>query len=357
MRNKCVLVLSAVLAVAASVEAAKKQASNVYASPKAARKAGPEFDVQGEYEGTVGGKDKIGVQVIALGQGAFQAMFLPGGLPGAGWDGKNKILCNGKLDGGKVVFKPAAGPRKYMGGPPDQFSATKKFPPRGQKDYTATISADTLTGKTDTGAAIEAKKVMRKSPTLCAKPPAGATVLLAFEPGKAPSLDAWTNQKWLPKPCGCVHVHGGGSRTKETFGGAWKLHVEFRTPFRPTARSQGRGNSGVYPPGGREIQVLDSFGLEGLPNECGGVYKSHACRVNMCLPPLSWQTYDITYTPPQPGKDGGKGEQATYHVVHNGVTIHEKVALGGGRKGPINLQDHGNPVSYRNIWIVKTNTK
>lgn len=333
--------------------AAPKKASGVYASIEEARKAGPDFDIQGEYEGTVAGdaKRKIGVQVIALGGGAFQAVFLPGGLPGAGWDGKDKILCQGELEGEKVALAPAEGNRKYMAGPADQFSATKQFPPAGQKAYTATIAGGRLTGKADTGEAIAAEKVSRKSPTLAAKPPKGATVLLPYEPGKPPSLEEWTNQKWQAKPCGCVQVAGGSGRTNKQFSGSWVLHVEFKTPFRPTARSQGRGNSGVYAPGGKEIQVLDSFGLEGLANECGGIYKSISPRVNMCLPPLSWQTYDITYHVPAGGADA-KGGQAFYKVVHNGVTIHEKVPLGRARTGALNLQDHGNPVAYRNIWIV-----
>ena len=138
-----------------------------------------------------------------------------------------------------------------------------------------------------------------------------------------------------------------GTNSKKRFSGPWRLHVEFRSPFQPRARGQGRGNSGVYPPGGREIQVLDSFGLDGLPNECGGIYKNHPSRVNMCLPPLSWQTYDVDYHP------AGDGKPAWYKVVHNGVTIHEKVPLGGSRTGTLHLQDHGNPVAYRNIWFVE----
>ena len=97
-----------------------------------------------------------------------------------------------------------------------------------------------------------------------------------------------------------------------------------------------------------EIQVLDSFGLDGMPNECGGIYKTNRPAVNMCLPPLSWNTYDITYSVSPDGK------AAWYKVVHNGVTIHEKLPLGKPRTGGLSLQDHGNPVAYRNIWIVQT---
>jgi len=324
-----------------------KKRPPAYATMDEARKAGPDFDIMGEYVGTVAGGKKIGVQVIALGGGHFQAVFLPGGLPGAGWDEKTKILCQGKLADGKVVFEPAKGSRRYLGGGADQFSATRQFPPKTQKPYTATIEGGKLTGKTDTGEAIAAEKVQRASSTICAKPPTGAIVLLAFAPPKPPSLDAWTNNKWLAKKEGCMQIgpRAKGNTTKQRFTGSWRLHIEFRSPFQPHARGQGRGNSGVFPPGGREIQVLDSFGLAGLSNECGGIYKSHNSKVNMCLPPLSWQTYDVTYYA------GGDGAKPWYKVVHNGVTIHAKVDL-GKPSGKLNMQDHGNPVSYRNIWIV-----
>lgn len=327
--------------------------SSTYATVVQARNAGPDFDIQGEYLGIIAGdaKRKIGIQVIALGDGKFQAVFLPGGLPGAGSGGKKKILCQGKLEGAKAVFTPAKGDRQYLAGNPDEFSATKQFPPKTQADYTAVIEKGKLEGKTDKGETIKAKKLDRKSPTLGFKPPAAATVLLPYEPNKAPSLAQMSNQKWKADPNGYMQAmpKAGQIETNEKFSGPWAMHIEFRSPFQPKARGQGRGNSGVFPPGGQEIQVLDSFGLDGLPNECGGIYKTNPPIVNMCLPPLSWQTYDITYNP------GNADEQAWYWVVHNGVVIHKKLQLGKPKSDPVSLklQDHGNPVAYRNIWIVK----
>lgn len=342
-------IVAATAALALTGAECARAGGPAYDSVEGARKAGSAYDLQGEYEGTAGGK-RLGVQVIALGAGRFQAVFLPGGLPGAGWDGQTKILCQGTLEEGTVTFETAAGDRKYLGKEPGEFSATKRFPPAGQKPWTATLDEGKLSGKTHDGKPIDAKRVDRKSPTLEAKPPAGAIVLLPYEVGKPTSLDEWTNPNWAVKKDGSVTVTKGGNRTKKNFAGPWRMHLEFKTPFQPTARGQDRGNSGVFPPGGREIQVLDSFGLEGMPNECGGIYKSHRPQPNMCLPPLQWQTYDVWYHPARAGPDG-QAEPAWYKVVHNGVTIHEKVELGEDREGPLKLQDHGNPVSYRNIWF------
>jgi hypothetical protein len=130
----------------------------------------------------------------------------------------------------------------------------------------------------------------------------------------------------------------------------------------PRARGQGRGNSGVYLADQYEVQVLDSFGLEGYDNECGGIYKAARPLVNMCFPPLSWQTYDIDFRVARFTPDGKtKKENAFATVRHNGVPIHYNLELksatpGGHRAdehpGPIFLQDHGNPVRFRNIWIL-----
>lgn len=164
---------------------------------------------------------------------------------------------------------------------------------------------------------------------------------------------------------GAMEVKGGTGNivTKDRFRD-FKLHIEFRTPFMPAARGQGRGNSGVYLQGRYEIQVLDSYGLEGRDNECGGIYQVGAPMVNMALPPLQWQTYDITFRAPRFDASGNKTENAVVTVIHNGVTIHDRRKLPGptggamdgneSEPGGIYLQDHGNPVQFRNIWLVET---
>jgi hypothetical protein len=130
-----------------------------------------------------------------------------------------------------------------------------------------------------------------------------------------------------------------GMTTRQSFGDA-RWHIEFRLPYQPHDSGQDRGNSGAYVMGVYEVQMLDSFGLEGRDNECGGVYSVKPPAVNMCLPPLAWQTYDIDVTAPR-FENGGKVKDARMTVRHNGVVIHDdievaKVTPGGvrGEEGP-----------------------
>ncbi len=174
--------------------------------------------------------------------------------------------------------------------------------------------------------------------------------------------------KWVVKD-GVMEVRAGSIMTKNKSFTDFRLHVEFKSPFMPSARGQGRGNSGVYLQNRYEVQVLDSYGLEGEDNECGGVYKVGKPLVNMCAPPGQWQSYDIEFKAPKCDKSGQKLEDgdASLTVVHNGVTIHDKLRIpgitGGAMNGDIDepggiyLQDHGNPVQFRNMWIVDTSGK
>jgi len=292
-------------------------------------KADDDFAFQGEYVGEVpvnGSPLKLGIQAVALGDGAFDVVVYPGGLPGDGWQAPTKLKGKGKRDGAAVNFEVA-----------DPDGRTHKAT---IKDG-AIVAAD--------GAA-KLPKVERKSPTLGAKAPEGAVVI--FDGKGTEKLEGGKTT-----PDGLLMQ---GVTTKDSFGDAtW--HVEFRLPYQPKDRGQGRGNSGAYVAGAYEVQMLDSFGLEGLNNECGGVYSVAAPLVNMCYPPLSWQTYDIDYTAPK--FDGDKKvSPARMTVRHNGVVIHDNIAInqitpggvggdGKGVKGPLHLQDHGNPVRYRNVWV------
>jgi hypothetical protein len=288
--------------------------------------AGPDFALQGEYLGDLG-DDTWGAQVIALGDGKFDIVGYPGGLPGQGWRrGDDTNRGTGELKDGVIQAKGDT--------------------------WTGTIDGSVFAVTHDGEKVGELKNVERKSPTLGAKAPDGAIVLF-----DGSSADKFENGKLvegnLLGATGCTSKHKFGDH---------RLHIEFRTPFMPRSRGQGRGNSGVYAQGRYEIQVLDSFGLEGKDNECGGIYSIAAPAVNVCLPPLAWQTYDIDFTAAKYDDAGKKTENARVTVKHNGVVIHDNVDLKDGnpgnlREGPekagLFLQDHGNPVVFRNIWAVE----
>ena len=184
------------------------------------------------------------------------------------------------------------------------------------------------------------------------------------------SVDAWTKKngkdavEWKLKDGMMEGVKGHGDIiTKEKFAGPFKLHAEFRVPYVPNGKGQGRGNSGIYVQGRYEVQVLDSYGLQSGKNDCAAIYDIHPPKVNACKAPTVWQSFDIDFTPPK-FEDGKKTEPARMTVHHNGVLVHEdapipldntRAGMGGdpSKPGPILLQDHGHPVQYRNIWLVK----
>lgn len=322
MQSNTYAVGLAVLMMAMSLMAADDPKNPTKKSFLSADEAGADFTVQGEYAGKLGDSG-LGVQVIARGNGKFDAVVLPGGLPGAGWDGKGRHMLSGATEDGKTSLKGDGG--------------------------SAILNGDTL-ALTWGDKKAELKKVSRMSPTVGLKPPTGATVLF-----DGSNVDAWNPGKMAEED-----LMGVGTRTKAKFNN-FTLHLEFRTPFMPYATGQARGNSGMYLQDQYECQILDSFGLTGEDNECGGIYKNSRPMTNMCLPPLTWQTYDVEFTGAKFDAEGKVTAPAVCTIKHNGVMIHDHLELkttpGGGqadqKPGALFLQDHGDPVRFRNIWIVE----
>ena len=316
-----------------------------------AARAGPDFPIQGEYVGSLlrdGDPEMFGVQVIALGKGSFEARGLRGGLPGAGWDRKAKLELAGQAREGGAVLESADG---------------------AEEELRLSIRAGRMTVHGPGGAELgHLVRVVRKSPTLGLAPPPGATVL--FDGSSAERFVTGRGEPAQMTDDGVLRQTrgSGGLFTRAEFGDG-RLHLEFRLPFEPEGRGQGRANSGCYVQGRYEVQILDSFGLEGLENQCGGVYSSGLDpRVNMCFPPLSWQTYDIDFTAARFDESGEVIAHAKLSVLHNGVEIyrdleidHLTTAAPFGREGPVPLpglrphffQDHGHELHFRNVWVLE----
>lgn len=311
------------------VNAAPKTEATAWTDPETALREDPDFAVQGEYRSADAGT-AMGAQVVALGSGSFDVYILDGGLPGAGWEpGKSRTLLKGGRKGSLIDCADESG------------------------KATATIENGLLSLTSADGAKHQLPRIGRHSPTLGAKPPDGAVVL--FE---GTSADHWEKGR----------IEGGhllaGCTSKKHFGD-YTLHLEFRAPYKPSAQGQQRGNSGIYHSGRWETQILDSFGLDGKDNECGGIYSISKPRLNMCLPPLVWQTYDVGFTAAKFDASGKRAAWPRITVRLNGVLVHEDLELSkdfttsapitkplDGPEGPVFLQDHDNPVVFRNIWIV-----
>jgi hypothetical protein len=328
MKKRTLIITSLALAGLTILEAAKP--GSAITDPGEAAKD-PDFAVQGEYAASAAiGKDSggHGLQVVALGDGKFQAALYKGGLPGSGAEGNEFVLLKGETKDDKTTLKADSG-------------------------ETVILKGDTATGTKGDKKLFTYDRVNRKSPTLGKKPPKGAKILFG---GKG--ADRFSGGKKLEG-----NLLQEGVVSMDSFGD-FTLHLEFRTPYKPKTKpgSQDRGNSGVYIFNNYETQILDSFGIKGEFNFCGALYRKKPPAVNMCLPPLAWQTYDIEFTTPR-FKDGKKVKNARITTRHNGVLIHDDYELdkgtgaGGGRpekkKGQIHLQGHGNPVRFQNIWLLE----
>jgi hypothetical protein len=294
-----------------------------------------DFHVQGEYLGSIVDANCrcqcVGLQVVAMGKGEFTAVEYEGGLPGYGWkiDG-GRAKYAGKRDGDKVILT----------------GDKKQIEIQNGHAIIKTVGEYRTLGRVS--------HVERESGTMGACAPCGAVVLF-----DGTGTDKFKNGKMTEDG---LLMEG----TETAIGYAdMRLHLEFRLPYMPTARGQGRANSGVYVQSRYEVQVLDSFGLDGAFNECGALYREKKPDLNMCLPPLSWQTYDIWFRGPRFGEEGKKTANARFTVWLNGVPVQNDIEMPSGtgagkRVGegtnplPTKLQNHSNPVRFRNIWLVET---
>jgi len=283
--------------------------------------AGPDYAIYGEYTGEIAGKGKLGAHVQVLGEGKFELQFLPGGLPGEGWDGKTREKAGAARDGSAVVTSGAG--------------------------WTARIEDGKLVGKTPAGDAFALARVIRKSPTEGAKPPEGASVL----------FDGSNTTQWKNATMTADNLLNCGITGVPTFGDC-TVHLEFRIPYGPGHTA--RGNSGIFVGGFYEIQIMDTFARPSGKHDCASMYSYREPSINMSYPTLSWQTFDIDFRMPRYDSAGKKTENARVTVKHNGVVVHDNCEFPAGTNGrpdgkvpaALQLQNHGSPVVYRNIWVV-----
>ncbi len=203
------------------------------------------------------------------------------------------------------------------------------------------------------------------TPGIGTAPPSDAIILF-----DGSSLDNWVGRnnqavQWsLEDGIMTVVPRSGDIRTKHGFGDV-QLHIEWRTPAEVKGAGQGRGNSGIFLMDRYEVQVLDSYENPTYPNgQAASIYKQHIPLVNACREPGEWQTYDIIFMAPRFNEKGRVTHPARITVIHNGVLVQNNVELWGTTKfiglpqyeahsdrEPIRLQDHGDLVSFRNIWV------
>ena len=310
-------------------------AKGVWTMPPTRGPEAVDFSLVGEYVGELKSDEpkskdapatRLGVQIRALGNGQFEARAYQGGLPGQdGFENKKPMLLFGRRSGETLVLS---------GGPWAMFAGPERC---------RIINAEGAT-------LAELPRENRVSPTLGAAPPQGAMVLFNGTDTSAFSTATMTEEKLLAQGADINFMLGD-----------FDLHLEFRIPHMPKQTEQKRGNSGLYLQSRYECQVLDSFGEANLFNGLGALYRFKTPKMNMAFPPLTWQTYDIHFTGARYAADGSKLRNARVTSWVNGVIVQDDEELpgptGAGKPEsptllPTKIQDHGDPVRFRNIWVI-----
>ncbi|MDE0938217.1 MAG: DUF1080 domain-containing protein, partial [Mariniblastus sp.] len=316
----------AIAMLGSTTHAQNKEKGPAFTSPPAKDMSYP---LMGEFIGAVtsddGKKEIVGLQIRAIGNDQFDAIAYYGGLPGQPKFRPQPIHLIGKRSGKFVIL--SGGPWAIFVENNQCRLVDLKGKPRGQL-----------------------KRVKRKSPTMYSPAPEGAVVLF-----DGTGTDQFTTAEMTGD--GLLME---GADVKPMFQD-FNLHAEFRLPYMPIADGQQRGNSGLYLQSRYECQVLDSFALLPKIDGLGALYRFRPPAINMCFPPLVWQTYDVQFTAPRWNSDGTKARNATITSWVNGVKVQDGISLpnktGAGKLEaplllPTRLQNHGDPVRFRNIWVV-----
>ncbi|MCY3021611.1 MAG: DUF1080 domain-containing protein [Planctomycetota bacterium] len=360
----------------------------------------PEMEVQGLYEGA--GKDakgefKLEVRVVGQGDGKYKVLVRQLLADNT----ISRVELAGKTAGDAVTFAGSAGDVEWKGvyaagvikgeiGAGGTFEikrVEKKSPALGKKPPEGAVI---LLGDKGVAEMVRANGAdwylgdMSKQGWPVFEAP--VYTISEKDPAEWPSADKPLPTGWVLSKerrradvvtgvgeDGSIQVPRAGMNSKQQVEGSFDLHVEFINPFQPKDHSQGRGNSGVFLPNGEEIQVLDSFGETTYTGGgCGGFYKykdPDTMEVIESLknkpenkftlasyPPGTWQTYDVEYRVEK--KDGKYAGKPRVTVYHNGINIHDKFETNSAaRKGGFSFQDHGNPVRFRNIWVLPIEQK
>lgn len=286
------------------------------------------YNLLGEYVGEIEtgeGRAALGLQVRPMGNDRFEARQYTGGLPGQESFANESQPLVGQRSGDFLILS---------GGPWAIIVEKEKC-----------LVVDRKGKRLGT-----LNRIERTSPTLGAQPPEGALVI--FDGGSTDQFSVGEmTEDGLLLP---------GADVKQMFQD-FNMHVEFRLPYMPSMTGQARGNSGCYLQSRYEVQVLDSFSEAPTFNGCSSLYRQKAPDLNMCFPPLVWQTYDIAFTAPRWASDGSKIRNARITVWQNGVKTHDDTEIeaktGAGKPEeptllPIKFQNHKDPVRFRNIWII-----